>query len=166
MTSAAATPAFCISVREAMPLLMAAVSRAAAPAPVTTRTVTKSVPGSRALLVRLSERPTEVDLAVVDADVEPAVRIAADPCLVGNGCTIPAVVAHRQQFAVPAFPTLRQLDVLDHKSSLTVARAAHAALRPCGLRPGVPHSMDTNPRTHRRNRTRPRNPALNRRAGS
>src|SRR5689334_23105206 len=86
-----------------------------------------SSPFSRALLVRLSERPAEIDLAVIDADVEATLGIAAYPCLVRDGSAIPAVVAHRQEFAVSAFSTLRQLDVLHHKSSPGVAHAAHAA---------------------------------------
>lgn len=80
--------------------------------------------------MRLSELTAEVDLAVVDTDVEPAFGIAADPCLVRNGCTVPPIIAHGQQFPVSAFAAFRQLDGLNQLSSGGGARgesASHSA---------------------------------------
>src|SRR2546425_381823 len=47
---------------------------------------------SKRLLGALADRATEGDLPVIDADVEPALRVAADPGLVGDRRPVAAVV--------------------------------------------------------------------------
>ena len=63
--------------------------------------------------MRLSELATEVYFAVVDANVEAALRVAAHPCLVGDGRAVPSIIAHGQEFPVSALAAFRQLDGLN-----------------------------------------------------
>src|SRR5580765_46217 len=70
----------------------------------------------KTLLAREPDAAAEADLAVVDAKVEPAGRIAAHPGLVGDRRAVATVVRERQQNAVVALPALRKRDV--HPSPL------------------------------------------------
>src|SRR5437773_11805424 len=63
------------------------------------------------LLAREPDAAAEADLAVVDAKVEPAGRIAAHPGLVCDRRAVPTVVRERQQNPVVALPALRKRDV-------------------------------------------------------
>src|SRR5262245_56937589 len=69
----------------------------------------------RLVLVRLlrgdSDFAPQADLAVVDADVESARGIAADPCLVGDGRTVAPIVRQREQHSVLALATLGKIDL-------------------------------------------------------
>src|SRR5262245_623036 len=74
------------------------------------RTIARINPALRTLLAREPDAAAEADLAVVDAKVEPASRIAAHPGLVRDGCSVAAVVGERQQNPVVALPALRKRD--------------------------------------------------------
>src|SRR5262249_48720487 len=70
----------------------------------------------RTLVAREPDAATEADLAVVDAEVEPAGRIAAHPGLVRDRRSIATVIGERQQNPVVALPALRKRDI--HPSPL------------------------------------------------
>src|SRR5262249_35636318 len=74
------------------------------------RTIARINPALRTLLAREPDAAAEADLAVVDAKVEPASRIAAHPGLVRDGRSVAAVVGERQQNPVVALPALRKRD--------------------------------------------------------
>src|SRR5690554_3480226 len=80
-------------------LSRAAASSAASAAtkgrPKTSKDLTCRTARAR-LLVALTDRATEADLAVVDPDVEAALRIRADPGLVGDRRAVTTVVRERQ----------------------------------------------------------------------
>jgi hypothetical protein len=61
------------------------------------------------LFVRRTHGPSEADLAVVDSQVEAAIRIAAHPRLVRDRRAIPAVVAERKERALATLPAHREL---------------------------------------------------------
>src|SRR5688500_10148613 len=84
---------------------------------------------ARASLVGGPDRAAEAQLTVVDADVEPAVGVAADPGLVGDRCAIAAVVAHREQVAVAALSAGRKLDRLRHSPSASSGVGVRAPSR-------------------------------------
>src|SRR6476661_8105071 len=103
-----------------MPAAMAAESLAAAPAASTTWTdgartvVMRGAPGPRArspcgLLLRRADHSSVAQLAVVDAEVEAALGIAAGPRLERDGSSVATVVAERQQEALAAFLAGRKL---------------------------------------------------------
>ena len=52
------------------------------------------------LLVALSDRPPEGDLAVIDTDIEPAVRVRTYPGLVTDRSSIASIVGHGEQDTV------------------------------------------------------------------
>src|SRR5688572_22674211 len=60
----------------------------------------------RCLFGRDADSSSQADLAVVDANVEPAVGIAADPRLVGDRGPIPTVVGQGEQHSVTALPAI------------------------------------------------------------
>src|SRR5262245_13606719 len=64
------------------------------------------ITGRGRLLAREPEPASEADLAVVDADIEAAVRVVADPRLVGDRRSVAAVVGQRQQDPLAALETL------------------------------------------------------------
>src|SRR2546426_7099160 len=74
------------------------------------RTIARINPALRTLLARESDAAAETDLAVVDAKVEPARRIAAHPGLVRDRRALATVVGKRQQNPVVALPALRKRD--------------------------------------------------------
>src|SRR5262245_53817570 len=88
------------------------------------RTIARINEGSalRTLLAREPDTAAEADLAVVDAKVEPAGRIAAHPGLVRDGRSVATVVGERKQNSVVALPALRKRDF--HPSPLPPDAAA------------------------------------------
>src|SRR5207248_995714 len=56
------------------------------------------------LLEALADRPTEGDLSVIDAYVEPAFRVSADPRLVRNRRPVATVVRQRDQETLLTLP--------------------------------------------------------------
>src|SRR5215211_3984670 len=102
ISAAAAAPARCINAREGTPESIAAASHADAPAASTTATRDRrrfmracecAPDNARRLLLRCADGAPVPELAVVDPDVEPALGVAAHPCLVGDGRPVAAVVA-------------------------------------------------------------------------
>jgi hypothetical protein len=71
----------------------------------------------------LSYGSSETDLAVIDPQVEAAVRITADPCLVRNRCAVATIVAQRQQRSFAAFTATRQLGRIQRTSFAPLVRA-------------------------------------------
>jgi hypothetical protein len=67
------------------------------------------VAASLLFVVRRTHGPSEADLAVVDSQVEAAIRIAAHPRLVRDRRAIPAVVAERKERALATLPAHREL---------------------------------------------------------
>ena len=117
ISAAAAAPARCISARDGTPAAIAAESHADAPSGVDhgdgkwtsahVGRVTRAARGGY-----FCDAPTErpyLELAVVDPDVEPALGVAAHPCLVGDGGAVAAVVAQRQQRPRAALAAGREL---------------------------------------------------------
>src|SRR5262245_53825 len=70
------------------------------------------------LFVRLAHGPSETDLAVVDPQVEPAVRIAAHPRLVRDGCAVLAVVAQREERTFTTLTARRKFSGIQRSSLL------------------------------------------------
>src|SRR5688500_9724793 len=103
---AAAAPERCITARDGMPASIERRSAAADCAAVTTRALTTA----GELLVRLAERPTDRDLAVVDSEVEATLRVVADPGLVGDRRAVAPIIAQRKERSFTlALPAQRQL---------------------------------------------------------
>src|SRR5665213_1162354 len=112
ISAAAASPARRISVRDGVPAAIAAASLAAASAAVVTRTSVIRRRRRACSFVRLCDCAAEADLAVVDADVEAALGIAANPRLVHDRRPIAPVVAQRQHRTLLTFPAVRKRIVL------------------------------------------------------
>src|SRR5690606_13803561 len=81
------------------------------------------------LLVALADRSAEADLAVVDPDVEPTLRIGADPRLVRDRRPITTIVGEREHHPMITLPTLRELHTCRHHSSPPLSRD-NASRRP------------------------------------
>src|SRR3712207_4936330 len=74
-------------------------------------------------LVALADGAAEADLSVVDADVEAAVRVGADPRLVGDRRAVAAVVGQRYEQSLVALAALGILLVIRHVHPLPSAVA-------------------------------------------
>src|SRR5690606_6691270 len=70
------------------------------------------------LLVTLADRPSEADLAIIDADIEAAFGADADPRLEGDRGPVTSVVRKWHELAVIAFAALGELEIRHHLSSL------------------------------------------------
>src|SRR5688572_30553663 len=79
------------------------------------------VSGGR-LFERLADRSADRDLAVVDADVEPAVGVAADPGLVPDRGPLPPVVRQGDQNALLALQTLWELRLRHRRPPLPLTQ--------------------------------------------
>src|SRR5580765_4602512 len=66
----------------------------------------------RRLLVALSDRPPEGDLAVIDAEIEAAVGIGTDPRLVRDRRALAPVVGERNQGTLRALLARRKFDLV------------------------------------------------------
>src|SRR5689334_15341678 len=88
-----------MSVRDGVPAAMAAASRAADSELVTTRTSARTVRGVTGvpLLLRGADGAAVAQFTVVDAEIEPAFRIAAGPRFVGDRRAVAAVVTQWKQ---------------------------------------------------------------------
>src|SRR5437763_5578948 len=105
--AAAPRPALSIRVASSMPAATARWSQPADWSGETTGMEGMAVGGR--LFVALPDGPAEGDLAVVDAEIEPAVGIGADPGLISDRRTFAAVVGQRDQGPLGALLTRRPL---------------------------------------------------------
>src|SRR5689334_5834748 len=101
------------------------VRRGGGPEP-TARSPRRAARAGRSLL-RLPDRAPEADLAVVDPDVEAALRVAADPRLVGDRRAVAPIIRERQERSFATFPAVGELRGLDvHRVSSAVRGGACA----------------------------------------
>src|SRR5918994_5431898 len=143
-TAAEARPAFSINVASPTPTATALSSQLLDCSGVRTGMVKER--GEKLSLVALPYRPAEADLAIFDAQVEPAIGIGADPCLVGDGSSLAAVVRKWDQGPLGAFLAARPFLALHVPLQIGIEGATRRA-GPANRR---------NRRMRRRTRTLPR----------
>ena len=125
ISAAAAAPARCMSARDGTPARdRRRVARRRLRAGDDADERTHGFAVTRRLFLRGADGAAVTQLAVVDADIEPAFRIAARPGLVGDRRTVTAVVAQREQGSGVALAARGPFD-----------RSLHVPLLPSPRRP-------------------------------